>query len=78
MALKQIKHWSWGLLRSVVTGVGEGTAVTFTVAGVHGMGIDVPTIGLKAFFILLGLSAYRSFAKYLKDNPIPDIDEETK
>lgn len=73
--IKTIRFWVHGLLAAVIGGATSAGAAWMGMAGAKSAGVDVPTLNFKALGIILLSSGVAAAFAYLKQSPLPPIDE---
>lgn len=74
----KIKRWFHGLFGGVIGGAATAGTTWLAMAGAKSAGMDVPDLNWKALGVILLSGAATSAFAYLKQSPLPPLDEDTK
>lgn len=73
----KIAKWAYGLLGGCVGGGASTASAWLGMVGAKAVGIEVPTLNLKALGIMFLSGMITSGLMYLKQSPVPAISTDT-
>ncbi len=72
-----VKQWAYTLASGCIAGGAGAVVQFFSMAGAKSLGLDVPTLNLKAVGVLFGAGILSHGAAILVRSPLPPVEFET-
>lgn len=74
--MKNLEKWTYGLLGGIIGGAATAGTSWLAMSAAHAAGADVPMLNWKALGVILLSGALTSSLAYLKQSPLPPLEEE--
>lgn len=68
------QNWLHGLFGGIIGGAASAGSAWLGLVAAKSVGVDVPTLNLKALGVILLTSGIASGLAYLKQSPLPPLD----